>query len=70
MSNLLEEAQELIEMSLDIAGQDSEYKRKARVWLEKAKSAYQKVLELFPEAPEAAKAKMELAEINFRYAEK
>ncbi|MGB2697996.1 MAG: tetratricopeptide repeat protein [Candidatus Zixiibacteriota bacterium] len=37
---------------------------------EKAKSAYQKVLELFPEAPEATKAKMELAEINFRYAEK
>lgn len=38
MSNLIEEAQELIEMSLSTEGQDTEYQRKARVWLEKAKS--------------------------------
>ena len=37
---------------------------------EKARSAYQKVVELFPNAPEAVKAKKELAEINYGYAEK
>lgn len=37
---------------------------------EKARSAYQKVVELFPDAPEAVKAKKELAEINYGYAEK
>lgn len=37
---------------------------------EKAKSAYQKIVELFPDAPEAIKAKKELAEINYSYAEK
>jgi hypothetical protein len=41
MSSLLEEAQELIEMSLDIEEQDTEYVRKARVWLEKAKTTYE-----------------------------
>lgn len=36
---------------------------------EKAKSAYQKVVELFPQSPEALKARRELAEINYSYAE-
>ena len=41
MANLMEEAQALIETSLNIEGRDDEYQRKARVWLEKAKSTYE-----------------------------
>lgn len=37
--------------------------------LEKAKSSYQKVVELFPQSQEALKARRELAEINYSYAE-
>lgn len=41
MSSLLEEAKELIEMSLNMDANDAEYGRRARVWLEKIRSTYE-----------------------------
>ena len=38
MSSLLDEAKDLIEMSLNSAAKDEEYSRQARLWLEKVKS--------------------------------
>ena len=38
MSSLLNEAKDLIEMSLNTDGRDEDYNRQARLWLEKAKS--------------------------------